>query len=583
MKESAQSINKESTNKESLNKVGIILGNQKNTPYEFYFLISNDTIIQLDDIVFTKTEINGISIYHYGIVVEINKYTEASNYAIETELMYNNKIPYLNVSVAKVLVTRIEPEIYIPPDPANEVYKAKKYETELALYFDKMENKIPIGFLRDNNVAYLNLDFIDGTNGAHVNISGMSGIATKTTFATFLLYSLFQKSPNSHLYKAIVFNVKSTDLLYLNKKNNFKNLKNSTKNELIQQYELLDLKIEEFKNVSIMVPPKKNSIIKEKDIPDTSIQASLYYFTPAEIAKNNLLRFLFVDEIKDYQNLERIISHLEKHLLNILEDTPQEFKKMGILKTKENLKLKQKEFTIENLQDLYTYLQEYLTENKNYLNESHSTIFAFLRRFRKISEDCNFLVGRETESKSNIIEKITNSNLTVIDVHNLPDKAKSFVVSSVLYLIYQRKEEEQDINKYFFVVDELNKYAPSHADTPIKDVLIDISERGRSLGIILIGAQQTASLIESRILSNCAIKVIGRSDAVEISKNYYSFLNEELRKRALLLKPGTMILSQPDCPLPIVINFPYPCWATRKEEVDNTQIIHQLNSIFKKI
>lgn len=564
-----------------MEKVGKILGNKQNTPYEFYFLIEEDTLIQLDDIVYTKTVIKEIEIYHYGIVTEITKYTEASSYAIETELMYNNKIPYYNISIAKVEVTRIEPEIYIPPNPANEVYKANTKQTELALYFDKMDNKIPIGFLRDNNIAYLNLDFIDGTNGAHVNISGMSGIATKTTFATFLLFSLFQKSHQANLYKAIVFNVKSTDLLYLNKKNNFKNLKNITQEQIIKEYEKLKLKPEEFKNVSILVPPKKNSILKEKDIPDTSINSYLYYFTLTEIAKNNLFKFFFADEIKDYQNLERIISFIEKHLSILLDYTIQNEKELfknGILVAK----IKDKKIELENLEDLYNYLDKYFKENKSYINESVGTIYAFLRRFRKIKEDCNFLVSRYIENKVDIIEKITNSSLTVIDVHNLPEKAKSFVVCSILYLIYQKKEEEQDINKYFFVIDELNKYAPANSDTPIKDVLIDISERGRSLGIILIGAQQTASLVENRILSNCAIKVLGRSDSFEISKNYYSFLNEELKKRAIILKPGNMILSQPDCPLPIVIRFPYPSWATRKEEVDKTYEIQNINKLFTK-
>ncbi len=564
-----------------MEKVGIILGNKQNTPYEFYFLISNDALVQLDDIVYTKTTIKDIEIYHYGIVVDIKKYTEASNYAIETELMYNNKVPYLNISVAKVLTTRIEPEIYIPPNPTNEVYKANINHTELALYFDKMENKIPIGFLRDNNIAYLNLDFIDGTNGAHINISGMSGIATKTTFATFLLFSLFQKSSQAHTYKAIIFNVKSTDLLYLNKKNNFKNLKNTTKEQIIKEYELLNLKPEEFKNVSILVPPKKNSILKEKDIPDTSITSYLYYFTLSEIAKNNLFKFFFVDEIKDYQNLERIISYIEKHLAILSDYTIQNDKELynkGILIAK----IKDKKIQLENLEDLYNYLEEYLRINRSEINETTGTIFAFLRRFRKIKEDCNFLLSSITNDKINIMEKIINSSLTVIDVHNLPEKAKSFVVSSILYLIYQKKEEEQDLNKYFFVIDELNKYAPANLDTPIKDVLIDISERGRSLGIILIGAQQTASLVENRILSNCAIKVVGRSDSFEISKSYYSFLNDELKKRVIILKPGNMIISQPDCPLPIVIKFPYPAWATRKEEVDTTQEIQHLNKLFKK-
>ena len=60
------------------------------------------------------------------------------------------------------------------------------------------------------------------------------------------------------------------------------------------------------------------------------------------------------------------------------------------------------------------------------------------------------------------------------------------------------------------VLDELNKYAPREGSSPIKEVLVDVSERGRSLGIVLVGAQQTASEVEGRIVSNAALRVVGR-------------------------------------------------------------------------
>ena len=53
----------------------------------------------------------------------------------------------------------------------------------------------------------------------------------------------------------------------------------------------------------------------------------------------------------------------------------------------------------------------------------------------------------------------------------------------------------------FVVLDELNKYAPREGESPIKEILLDVAERGRSLGIILIGAQQTASEVERRIIA----------------------------------------------------------------------------------
>ena len=52
-----------------------------------------------------------------------------------------------------------------------------------------MERRLPAGLGRDGSPIYLNLDFLDGTRGAHVSISGISGVATKTSYALFLLHS----------------------------------------------------------------------------------------------------------------------------------------------------------------------------------------------------------------------------------------------------------------------------------------------------------------------------------------------------------------------------------------------------------
>jgi DNA helicase HerA-like ATPase len=116
------------------------------------------------------------------------------------------------------------------------------------------------------------------------------------------------------------------------------------------------------------------------------------------------------------------------------------------------------------------------------------------------------------------------------------------------------------------MIDELNKYAPREGSSPIKDLLLDIAERGRSLGIILIGAQQTASEVERRIVSNSSIKIVGRLDPAEAGRPEYGFLPPSQRQRATLAKPGTMFVSQPEIPVPLAIEFPFPAWATRLSE-----------------
>jgi DNA helicase HerA-like ATPase len=117
------------------------------------------------------------------------------------------------------------------------------------------------------------------------------------------------------------------------------------------------------------------------------------------------------------------------------------------------------------------------------------------------------------------------------------------------------------------VLDELNKYAPRDGWSPIKDVILDMAERGRSLGVILIGAQQTASQIERRVVGNCAFRVVGRLDMAEAQHGEYGFLPAPSRVRAGILKPGTVIVSQPGIPIPLMAQFPFPAWATRPSEV----------------
>jgi len=119
---------------------------------------------------------------------------------------------------------------------------------------------------------------------------------------------------------------------------------------------------------------------------------------------------------------------------------------------------------------------------------------------------------------------------------------------------------------HFVVLDELNRYAPREGWSPIKEVLLDVAERGRSLGMILIGAEQTASEVERRIIANSAFRVVGRLDTAEAARSEYGFLPAITRARASILKPGSMILQQPHIPIPLQVRFPFPGWATRAEE-----------------
>ncbi len=158
--------------------------------------------------------------------------------------------------------------------------------------------------------------------------------------------------------------------------------------------------------------------------------------------------------------------------------------------------------------------------------------------------------------------------MSVVDIHSLHDRAKRFVVGAVLKRLFEEKEALGTSRPLVFVVlDELNKYAPREGSGPIKEVLLDVSERGRSLGIVLVGAEQTASEVEGRVVANAALRVVGRLDAAEAERPEYGFLTAAGRGRAGILKPGTMIVLQPEIPAALLVRFPFPAWATRKSEV----------------
>ena len=190
------------------------------------------------------------------------------------------------------------------------------------------------------------------------------------------------------------------------------------------------------------------------------------------------------------------------------------------------------------------------------------TALAFMRRLRAAEAR----IGRLIRPGGRRVDRLAET-ICVVDIHKLADFAQRFVVGAILDEVFADKEatgQRQPLQ--VVLLDELNKYAPREGHSPIKETLVDIAQRGRSLGIILIGAQQTASRVAPEVVENASIRVTGRLDAAEAERSEYGWMLPSTRARARLFKPGTMVLFQPGIPAPLVFTFPFPPWATRKEE-----------------
>jgi len=197
------------------------------------------------------------------------------------------------------------------------------------------------------------------------------------------------------------------------------------------------------------------------------------------------------------------------------------------------------------------------------------TINAFVRRLLSSQRSLARLIRADVaaDALTNHRIDVARAQVTVVDLHNLDDRGKRFVVGVTLRRTFEDKERSGQRTPLLFVVlDELNKYAPRDGDSPIKEILLDVAERGRSLGIILIGAQQTASEVERRVIANSSLRVVGRLDPAEATRPEYGFLPSVHQQRAVIAKPGTMFVVQPEIPVPLVVEFPFPAWATRPDE-----------------
>ncbi len=204
-------------------EIGKVLGTADAQPLDFWIAVPAAEPLQLDDVVLVRRTLSGgHEVTLYGIVDILVARHEGAKLESDVFLATDGVLPLTHAVKAHVSVTRVDPEIFVPPLPGEPVYKAADGDRDKALFFDAMTKPFPLGLSRDGEPVHGNFEFLDGSRGAHVNISGISGVATKTTYATFLLYGIFHSkllgaaAGNTH---ALIFNVKGEDLLFLDKPN----------------------------------------------------------------------------------------------------------------------------------------------------------------------------------------------------------------------------------------------------------------------------------------------------------------------------------------------------------------------------
>ena len=539
-------------------RVGMVLGTEDATPLTFWVGVEEGAYLQLDDAVVVDTEVPGRGPLRIaGIVQDVRARHEGASFDTDVFLVERGVLPVDTAVAAQVVATRFEPEIFVPPMPGLPAFRARGKDRDEALYFDRMERRLPAGLTRDGEPVFLDLDFLDGTRGAHVNISGVSGVATKTTYALFLLYSLFHTDvlgPYAANTKALVFNVKGEDLMWLDRPN--ARLSEQDRAD----YERLGLPAGPFSSVGLWAPVRPRA--GGQPIPDVegrSEGVTAYHWTVREFVREKLLRFMFAEAEDERSQIADLVARVESFLDRECEDDPEHDATVVF-----------DDRAVEGFDDLCELIAEQVEMDGSPWRGrvADATVAAFVRRLEAARFRMGHLVwGRQAEHPERHRIDWEANQVTVVDIHTLHDRAKRFVTGVVIKRLFEQKERMGRREPLaFLVLDELNRYAPREGWSPIKEVLLDVAERGRSLGMILIGCEQTASEVERRVIANSAYRAVGRLDTAEAQRSEYGFLPAVTRQRAGILKPGSMILQQPHIPVPVQVRFPFPSWATRADE-----------------
>ena len=548
-------------------KIGKVLATEKvpTTVDEFYFWTDKELIIKPFDVVKVNHIKESIT---FGVVEEISHLTDSSSFLagyISSDFGDVSAESYtqrIGMNYVKARVVGNSKGIYTPVLDGFSVSLANEEDVKEALGLKNIHNPLPCGYIEmyeaPNNITipvHFNSHFLIGPEGAHLNISGISGLASKTSYAMFLLKAIqdqyLVEKKNGETVAFVIMNVKGRDLLAIDESND--ELNADDKNI----YKMLDMGTNPFQNVKYFYP------FAEK--PNIAVSHGKDIKSQMELEKAFIYKYRFKE---DRDSLGMLFANVDDpqgtmdSIVTLIENGDENFGK------------------IENWTDFRDELKS-RCEKGNAGNNKEVTIASWRKFYRIFNKAFNktslFQTTVNNQKKevqlSEAIRKIKPNETFVVDIAKLDEETQGFVFGDVMKAVNELKlgqmddREEKDIpSRIIIFIDELNKYASKDVpkNSPILRQLLDITERGRSLGIILFSAEQFKNDIHDRVKGNCATHAYGRTNAIEISKPDYQYVPPVYKSMLTRLKQGEYILQNPIFRSLLNIKFPRPLYKQFK-------------------
>jgi DNA helicase HerA-like ATPase len=233
----------------------------------------------------------------------------------------------------------------------------------------------------------------------------------------------------------------------------------------------------------------------------------------------------------------------------------------------------------ETWEDFLQVVKSYTQSDKKNTTKEISVMSwrKFYRLFNKSYQKCKQMftnkLGDDGVRLRDEIANINKNDVMVIDVAKLDEESQGFVFGDVMRAVYNlklgasKRPDEEIPDRIIIFIDELNKYASSDVpkSSPILHQLLDITERGRSLGIVLFGAEQFVSDIHRRVKGNCATQAFGRTNAIEITREDFRFVPSVYKTMLTRMRQGEYIIQNPVFRSMLHINFPLPIYKYYNE------------------
>lgn len=531
-----------------------------NTAHEFHFWTSIDSPIGIGTIVRVdgETPVAGQITRVYGVVVEGFSYTDLQS-PIHDVLGHDGTPAAASLAATQrteirlytAHVLRQIPEEPLQPVPMGKVTLASDEDVAVALRMDGYlqagsRTGIPVGLYRAGPMEapiYLDADFLLGPEAAHLNITGVSGLATKTSAVEWLLASIFTHFPaQKGSVAAICFNVKGPDLLFMDQPGELDDNDRA-------MYQKLGVKAAPFDCVRYFAPYTAKGFTLNTL---RSNEQLAHNVSPLTWGLNEVMQFAEVLLNKDDVDAkaDAFIDFLQERVIN------REFHEPPLSTP----------HRVRSFAELDAFFRDLLrgVEDRatgEYWRTHHiATIRKVRNRLSNISTRCAGLVTDEGTVSDLPFGSFRDRTVYVVDVASLEEDAQDLIFARVVSKLREHLERRDlGVSHVVVFVDELNKYAPGDGpETYVRKMLLDISERGRYLGLVLFSAQQFRSQVHRRVVGNSSTALYGRMDMDELATPGYAVLSAATKTKLATLEKGQLMVRHPHFAQPIFVRFPRP-------------------------